>query len=91
MREELGLELRDHSLGMRRYFGECIRLYTHYAFREAVKWAMEKEELTVAQHQVKSRKPLRSLLSPNRHDPASTTASSLERANLQLRPRGLAG
>jgi phosphatidylserine/phosphatidylglycerophosphate/cardiolipin synthase-like enzyme len=27
------------------YFGEYIRLYTHYAFREAVKWAMEKEKL----------------------------------------------
>jgi phosphatidylserine/phosphatidylglycerophosphate/cardiolipin synthase-like enzyme len=27
------------------YFGEYIRLYTHYAFREAVKWAMEKEGL----------------------------------------------
>ena len=25
--------------------GEYIRLYTHYAFREAVKWAMEKEGL----------------------------------------------
>jgi phosphatidylserine/phosphatidylglycerophosphate/cardiolipin synthase-like enzyme len=24
------------------YFGEYIRLYTHYAFREAVKWHMEK-------------------------------------------------
>jgi phosphatidylserine/phosphatidylglycerophosphate/cardiolipin synthase-like enzyme len=24
------------------YFGEYIRLYTHYAFREAVKWYMEK-------------------------------------------------
>ncbi len=27
------------------YFGEYIRLYTHYAFREAVKWAIEKEKL----------------------------------------------
>ena len=27
------------------YFGEYMRLYTHYAFREAVKWAMEKEKL----------------------------------------------
>lgn len=27
------------------YFGEYIRLYTHYAFREAVKWAMEKKKL----------------------------------------------
>jgi len=27
------------------YFGEYIRLYAHYAFREAVKWAMEKEKL----------------------------------------------
>ncbi|MGH9970684.1 MAG: phospholipase D-like domain-containing protein [Pyrinomonadaceae bacterium] len=27
------------------YFGEYIRLYSHYAFREAVKWAMEKEAL----------------------------------------------
>jgi len=27
------------------YFGEYIRLYTHYAFREAVEWAMEKEKL----------------------------------------------
>ena len=27
------------------YFGEYMRLYTHYAFREAVKWAMEKKKL----------------------------------------------
>jgi len=27
------------------YFGEYMRLYTHYAFREAVEWAMEKEKL----------------------------------------------
>ena len=27
------------------YFGEYIRLYTHYSFREAVKWAMEKKKL----------------------------------------------
>lgn len=27
------------------YLGEYIRLYTHYAFREAVRWAMEKEKL----------------------------------------------
>ena len=27
------------------YFGEYIRLYTHYAFREAVKWAMQNEKL----------------------------------------------
>lgn len=27
------------------YFGEYMRLYSHYAFREAVKWAMEKEKL----------------------------------------------
>jgi phosphatidylserine/phosphatidylglycerophosphate/cardiolipin synthase-like enzyme len=27
------------------YFGEYIRLYTHYAFREAVKWAVEKQKL----------------------------------------------
>jgi phosphatidylserine/phosphatidylglycerophosphate/cardiolipin synthase-like enzyme len=27
------------------YFGEYIRLYTHYAFREAVKRAMQKEKL----------------------------------------------
>ena len=26
------------------YFGEFIRLYTHYAFREAVKWSMEKKK-----------------------------------------------
>jgi phosphatidylserine/phosphatidylglycerophosphate/cardiolipin synthase-like enzyme len=26
------------------YFGEFMRLYTHYAFREAVKWAMERKE-----------------------------------------------
>lgn len=25
------------------YFGEYIRLYAHYSFREAVKWAKEKE------------------------------------------------
>ena len=31
------------------YFGEYIRLYTHYAFREAVKWAMEKEQLGTPQ------------------------------------------
>ena len=31
------------------YFGEYIRLYTHYAFREAVKWAMEKEQLGAPQ------------------------------------------
>jgi len=26
------------------YFGEYVRLYTHYAFREAVKWYMEKKK-----------------------------------------------
>ena len=26
------------------YFGEYLRLYTHYAFREAVKWYVEKEK-----------------------------------------------
>jgi phosphatidylserine/phosphatidylglycerophosphate/cardiolipin synthase-like enzyme len=26
------------------YFGEYLRLYTHYAFREAVKWFVEKEK-----------------------------------------------
>jgi phosphatidylserine/phosphatidylglycerophosphate/cardiolipin synthase-like enzyme len=26
------------------YFGEYLRLYTHYAFREAVKWYMEKKK-----------------------------------------------
>ncbi len=26
------------------YFGEYLRLYTHYAFREAVKWHMEKKK-----------------------------------------------
>jgi phosphatidylserine/phosphatidylglycerophosphate/cardiolipin synthase-like enzyme len=26
------------------YFGEFLRLYTHYAFREAVKWYMEKKK-----------------------------------------------
>jgi phosphatidylserine/phosphatidylglycerophosphate/cardiolipin synthase-like enzyme len=26
------------------YFGEYVRLYTHYAFREAIKWYMEKEK-----------------------------------------------
>ena len=26
------------------YFGEYVRLYTHYAFREAVKWHMEKKK-----------------------------------------------
>jgi phosphatidylserine/phosphatidylglycerophosphate/cardiolipin synthase-like enzyme len=31
------------------YFGEYIRLYTHYAFREAVKWAMEKEKIGAPQ------------------------------------------
>lgn len=31
------------------YFGEYIRLYAHYAFREAVKWAMEKEKLGTPQ------------------------------------------
>ncbi|CAG5017977.1 hypothetical protein DYBT9275_05884 [Dyadobacter sp. CECT 9275] len=27
------------------YFGEYIRLFSHYSFREAVKWAMEKKKL----------------------------------------------
>jgi len=27
------------------YFGEFIRLFSHYSFREAVKWALEKEKL----------------------------------------------
>lgn len=27
------------------YFGEYMRLFSHYSFREAVKWAMEKEKL----------------------------------------------
>jgi phosphatidylserine/phosphatidylglycerophosphate/cardiolipin synthase-like enzyme len=32
------------------YFGEYMRLYSHYAFREAVKWAMEKEKLGLPQN-----------------------------------------
>ncbi len=27
------------------YFGEYMRLYTHYAFREAVKWAMQSKQV----------------------------------------------
>ena len=27
------------------YFGEYMRLYTHYAFREAVKWAMQTKQV----------------------------------------------
>ncbi len=26
------------------YFGEYLRLYSHYAFREAVKWALQKKK-----------------------------------------------
>ena len=31
------------------YFGEYLRLYTHYAFREAVKWFVEKQKLGTAE------------------------------------------
>lgn len=31
------------------YFGEYVRLYTHYAFREAVKWYVEKKKNGIAE------------------------------------------
>lgn len=31
------------------YFGEYMRLFSHYSFREAIKWAQEKEKLNKPQ------------------------------------------
>jgi len=31
------------------YFGEYLRLYTHYAFREAVKWFLQKQATRTAE------------------------------------------
>lgn len=42
--DENMLVIRGHTRIADIYFGEYVRLYTHYAFREAVKWYMDKEK-----------------------------------------------